>query len=263
MTGARGVFDPSIAHPARVYNVWIGGKDHYPADRDVAARVIERRPQVVAAAVSNRRFLARAVRYMGKCHGIHQFIDIGTGLPAPDSAHEVAQRVDPWARVVYVDNDPLVLSHARALLTSTDEGSCDYLEADLHDTEYILRQAARTLDFTQPVAVLLLAVLHFVPDSDDPPGIVAALTADLAPCSFVAITHLTTDFAPKAVGEGVDSYNALVPTKVVARTHAQVTELFAGLPPGVVPISEWRPDTIARPVTDIYGGIARKAPRRW
>jgi hypothetical protein len=165
VTGPLKVFDPSVAHPARVYNVWIGGKDHYPADRDVAARVVERRPQVVAAAVSNRRFLARAVRYMAKSHGIHQFIDIGTGLPAPDSTHEVAQRVDPWARVVYVDNDPLVLSHARALLTSTDEGSCDYLEADLRNTEYILRQAARTLDFTQPVAVLLLAVLHFVPDS--------------------------------------------------------------------------------------------------
>jgi hypothetical protein len=193
---------------------------------------------------------------MAKCHGIRQFIDIGTGLPAPDSTHEVAQRVDPWSRVVYVDNDPLVMAHARALLTSTDEGSCDYLETDLRDTEYILRQATRTLDFTQPVAVMLLAILHFIPDSDDPPGIVAALTADLAPCSFVAISHLTADFAPKAVGEAVDSYNALVPTKVVARTHAQVTELFAGLPlvaPGVVPISEWRPDTIVRSVTDIYG----------
>ena len=261
-----GGFDPSVAHPARVYNVWIGGKDHFEADRDAAARVMQRRPQVVAGARSNRSFLGRAVRYMARSHGIRQFVDIGTGFPAPGNTHEVAQQADCWSRVVYVDNDPLVLSHARALLTSTPEGCCDYLHSDLRDTGYILREAARTLDFTRPVAVLLLAVLHFVPDADDPPGIVAALMSALAPCSFVAISHLTADLAPDAVGGGVDSYNKLVPTSVIARTHAQVTGLFAELPlipPGVVPVSEWRPDTRIRPVTDVYAGVARKPPRRW
>jgi hypothetical protein len=266
-TGELGPFDPHTAHPARVYNVWLGGKDHFAADREVAARVIGQRPQVVDAALANRRFLGRAVRYMVKCHGIHQFIDIGTGLPAPDNTHEVAQQIDVWSRVVYVDNDPLVLSHAHALLTSTDEGFCDYLHSDLRDTEYILREAARTLDLTQPVAVLLLAVLHFVPDSDDPPGIVAGLMSALAPCSFVAISHLTADFAPEAVSGGVAAYNALVPTPVIARTHAQVTELFGGLPlvpPGVVPVSEWRQDTAPGPhAPDIYAGVARKPQRRW
>jgi hypothetical protein len=259
-------FDPLVAHPARVYGFWLGGKDHFAADREVAARVIGQRPQVVDAARANRRFLGRAVRYMAKCHGIYQFIDIGTGLPAPDNTHEVAQHIDVWSRVVYVDNDPLVLAHTQALLNSTDEGFCDYLHSDLRDTGHILREAGRTLDLTQPVAVLLLAVLHFVPDSDDPPGIVAELMSDLAPCSFVAISHLTADSAPEAVGGGVASYNELVPTSVVARSHAQVTGLFGGLPliaPGVVPVSEWRPDALARPATDVYAGVARKPMRPW
>jgi len=163
---ARPVFDPSVAHPARVYNVWLGGKDHYAADRDVAARVIEQRPQVLDASAANRQFLGRAVRHAARCYGVRQFIDIGTGLPAPDNTHEIAQQVDAWSRVVYVDNDPLVMSHARALLASTDEGCCDYLHADLRDTTRILKEARRTLDFSRPVAVLLLAVLHFVAFSD-------------------------------------------------------------------------------------------------
>jgi hypothetical protein len=260
-------FDPSVAHPARVYNVWLNRKDHFAADREVADRVIGQRPEVVDAARANRRFLGRAVRYMVKCHGIHQFIDIGTGLPAPDNTHEVAQQVDVWSRVVYVDNDPMVMSHARALLTSTDEGSCDYLHADLRDTALILKETRRTLDFSRPVAVLLLAVLHFIPDKDDPAGIVTALAGPLTAGSCVVISHLTADSAPEAVGGGVAAYNALVPTPVIARTHAQVTELFGGLPlvpPGVVPVSEWRPDTAAGPhAADVYAGVARKPARWW
>ncbi len=127
--------DPRVAHPARVYNVWLGGKDHFAADREVAAKVIGQRPQVVDAAIANRHFLGRAVRYLARYHGIRQFLDIGTGLPAPENTHEVAQQVDPWSRVVYVDSDPVVLAHARALLTSADEGSCDYIHSDLRDTE--------------------------------------------------------------------------------------------------------------------------------
>jgi hypothetical protein len=152
------------------------------------------------------------------------------------------------------------------LLTSGTEGCCDYLHADLRDTEYVLGHAARTLDLTQPVAVLLLAVLHFIPDVDDPQGIVATLTRAMAPGSCVAISHLTGDFAPEAVGEAVDAYNKEVPTPVIARTHAEVTGLFAGLPlvaPGVVPVSEWRPDAIVRQIVDLYGGVARIPVRRW
>jgi S-adenosyl methyltransferase len=264
--GEMGPFDPCVAHPARVYNVWLGGKDHYAADREVAAQVIRQRPQVVGAALANRQFLARAVRYLATCHGIAQFLDIGPGLPAPGNTHEIAQQANAWSRVVYVDSDPLVISHARALLTSSDEGSCDYLQADLRDTEAILREAARALDFARPVAVLLLAVLHFIPDADDPAGIVAALTEPLAPDSCVAISHLTGDFAPDAVGGGVEAYNALVPTPIFPRTHAQVTGLFAGLSliaPGVVPVAEWRPQSVVLQVTDVYAGIARKPPRPW
>jgi hypothetical protein len=228
--------------------------------------VIGQRPQVVDAAIANRQFLGRAVRYLARYHGIRQFLDIGTGLPVPENTHEVAQQVDAWSRVVYVDNDPVVLAHARALLISTDEGSCDYIHSDLRDTKYILRQARRTMDFGLPVAVMLLAVLHFVPDVDDPEGIVEALIAPLAPGSCVVISHLTGDFAPEAVGGGVEAYNALVPTSIFPRSHTQVTALFGGLSliaPGVVPVSEWRAEMSGPQITDVYAGVGCKAPARW
>jgi SAM-dependent methyltransferase len=256
-----------VPQPARVYDAWLGGKDHYAADRETAIRVTELRPQVIAAAWANRGFLGRAVRYLAARHAITQFLDIGAGMPTRDNTHQIAQRIDPRSRVVYVDSDPIVVAHARALLTtSSPAGACGHVQADLRDTEHILGHAARTLDFAQPVAVLLLAVLHFVPDADDPAGIVAALVRALAPGSCVAISHLTADFAPDAVGEALDAYNKLVPTPVTARTHADITRLFAGLPlvaPGVVPVSEWRPDAIAPHVVDVYGGIARTPVRRW
>jgi S-adenosyl methyltransferase len=258
--GAHG-FDPEVAHPARVYNVWMGGKDHYPADREAAAEVAACRPQVVAGARSNRAFLARVVRYLaGQC-GIAQFLDIGPGLPAPGATHTVAQAIAPQSRVVYVDNDPLVLAHARALLTSLPEGACDYLDADLRDPKLIIRDAARTLDFTQPAAIMLVAILHFIPDAGDPQGIVAALAGALAPGSFVAVSHLTSDFAPSQVAAGVAAYNNLVPAGVTARSHAQVTALFGGLPlvpPGVVPVNEWRPavDSQFGQGADVYAGLA-------
>ncbi len=157
-----------VPHPARVYNYWLGGKDHYPADRAAAEEVMRVRPEVVGTALANRYFLARVVRHLVTHCGIRQFLDIGTGLPAPDNTHEVAQREAPDCRIVYADNDPLVLAHARALLTSTPHGVCGYIDADLRDTARILSEAKRTLDLTQPVAVLLLAVLHLIPDTDDP-----------------------------------------------------------------------------------------------
>jgi hypothetical protein len=255
-------FDPSVPHPARVYAYWLGGKDHYPADRQAAEEVIRRRPEVVAGARANRAFLARVVRYLADECGIRQFIDIGPGLPAPGNTHDVAQAIAPDSKVVYVDNDPLVLVHARALLTSAPQGSCDYLDADLRDTPAVLTGAGQTLDLTQPAAVLMLAVLHFVCDADDPAAIVAALTRPLAPGSYVAISHLTADFAPGPVSAGVGAYNTLVPTALNPRSHSQVSALFAGLPlvpPGVVPLTEWRPPIPGPPraSADMHAGLAR------
>jgi len=260
-------FDPAVPRPARVYAYWLGGKDHYPADRVAAEEVIACRPQVVAGARANRAFLERAVQFLASECGIRQFVDIGTGLPAPENTHEVAQAIAPDCRIVYVDNDPLVLVHARALLTSTPRGSCDYVEADLRDTPTILAGAAETLDLAWPAAVLLLAVLHFITDTDDPAAIVATLARQLAPGSYVVISHLTGDFAPGHVLAGVKAYNRLVPTSLVSRTHSQVTSLFAGLPmvpPGVVPLTEWRPVLAGQSLgsADMYAGIAHTAISR-
>jgi O-methyltransferase involved in polyketide biosynthesis len=262
-TVPSGHFDTSVAHPARVYDYWLGGKDGYEADRKAAEDVIRVRPQVVAGAHANRAYLARVVRYLAADCGVRQFLDIGAGLPFPDNTHEVAQQVDPAARVCYVDNDKVVLTHARALLTSTPPGSCDYIEADLRDTATIVAQAARTLDLAQPVAVILLAVLHFIPDSDDPAALVAKLTGQLAPGSFMAISHLTADFAPDQVTAAATAYNTLASAPVTPRTHAQVTGLFGGLPlvaPGVVPVTGWRPPVAGLPhrmTADLYAGLAR------
>jgi SAM-dependent methyltransferase len=250
-----------------VYSYWLGGKDHYPADREAAEEVIRRRPQAVAGARANRAFLARVVRYLAGERGIRQFLDIGTGLPAPGNTHEVAQAIAPDCRVVYVDDDPLVLTYARALLTSSQQGSCDYVDADLRDTPTVLAGASWTLDLDRPTAVLLLAVLHFIADSDDPAGIIATLARQLAPGSYLAISHLTSDFAPGPVTAGVKAYNTLVPTALIPRTHSQVSALFAGLPPvppGVVPLTQWRP-AAAGPfphAADLYAGVAHAPASR-
>jgi S-adenosyl methyltransferase len=185
----------------------------------------------------------------------------------PDATHTVAQAIAPQCRVVYVDNDPVVLAHARALMTSSHEGCCEVVDADLRDPETIVREAARTLDFTQPAAVILAAVLHFLTPADDPAGVVAGLAAALAPAgSFVAISHLTADFAPDQVGAGVAAYNNLVPAGITPRSHAQVTGLFGGLSlvaPGVVPVSEWRPDhaPVRGVSADMYAGLATTTRR--
>ena len=254
-------FDPATPHPARVYACWLGSKDHYPADRQAAQQVAACRPQVMAGARANREFLGRVVRYLAGQRGVRQFLDIGPGLPAPGATHAVAQAIAPESRVVYVDNDPVVLAHARALLTSTREGTCQYLAGELRDPEAILKAAAQTLDFTQPAAVILAAVLHFLPDADDPAGVVAALAAALAPGSFLAISHLTADFAPEAVSSAMAAYNALVPAQITARSHAEVTGLIGRLSlvaPGVVPVSEWRPDhaPLHGVSADVYAGLA-------
>jgi hypothetical protein len=228
-----------------VYAYWLGGKDHFPADRIAAQQVIRERPQVVVGARANRAFLARVVRYLAADCGIRQFLDIGPGLPALINTQEVAQQAASDSKVVYADNDPLVLTHARALLPSTTrEGACGYVDADLHEPDTIVAQAAQTLDFSQPVAVMLLAVLHFITDPAGPAGIVATLASALAPGSYLAMSHLTADFAPDQVTAATQAYNNLARAPVTARTHAQVTALFGGLPllaPGVVSVTEWRP----------------------
>jgi len=248
---------------ARVYNALLGGKDNYEADRRAAQEVRRHRPHVVAGARANRRFLARVVRYLAAECGVRQFIDLGTGLPCPDNTHEVAQQVAADCRVVYVDNDPVVLTHARALLTCTPPGSCDYIEADVRDTATIVAEAARALDLAQPVAVLALAVLHFLPDGDDPAAIVARLAEALAPGSFMALSHLTADFALEQVAAAATAYNTQASVAVTPRTHAQVSGLFGGLPlvaPGVVPVTQWRPVVAGLPhrmTADVYAGVAR------
>ncbi len=183
-------FDPAVPHPARIYAYWLGGKDHFPVDRKVAEEVAACRPQVVAGARANRAFLARAVRYLaGQCR-IQQFVDVGPGLPAPGNTHDVAQGIAPESKIVYVDNDRLVLAHARALMTSRPEGVCEVVDADLRDPETIMKEAARTLDLSQPVAVMLVAVVHFLHDADDPAGIVATLA------SFPVARQLCGHFPP-------------------------------------------------------------------
>jgi hypothetical protein len=259
-------FNPHAAHPARVYNYWLGGKDHYEADRAAGEAVEAIRPQIVASARANRLFLARSVRWLAD-HGVRQFLDVGTGLPAPDNTHEVAQSAARSSRVVYIDNDALVLAHARALLTSSADGPCDCVDADLREAGMILREAGRTLDFSQPVALLLLAVLHLVPDSDDPAGMVGALAAGLAPGSYIVISHMTADFAPGPVTAAAAAYNEHAPVPVTARTRGQVTALFGGIPlipPGVVPVTGWRPELRdpLTPVADLYAGIGR-TDRPW
>jgi hypothetical protein len=254
-------FDTTVPHPARVYNYWLSGKDHFPADRQAAEEVMRLCPQVVASARANRAFLARVVQYLAADCRIRQFLDIGTGLPAGDNTHEVAQGVAPECRVAYCDNDPLVLTHARALLTSTPQGAVQVVDGDLREPETILAQASRTLDFTKPTAILLLAVLHFLPGSNGPAEIVARLASALAPGSFVAISHLTGDLAPEQVAAAIEAYNTCTQVPVTARTHAQVTGLFGGLPllaPGVVPITQWRPPIGQLPQpADLHAGVAR------
>src|ERR1700685_3798442 len=185
--------DTRHAHPARIYNYWLGGKDNFAADRQAAQEVLDVMPVIAQVARSNRMFLSTAVHYLVTQAGIRQFLDIGTGLPTENNTHEVAQQVAPESRVVYVDNDPIVLSHARALLTSDSHGRCTYVDADAREVEKILTEAAETLDFSQPVAVMMLGLLHFIPDADDPYSLTARYLDALPSGSYLAISHASSD----------------------------------------------------------------------
>jgi O-methyltransferase involved in polyketide biosynthesis len=255
-------FDTSVPHIARVYDYWLGGKDNFAADRQLGERTLAAYPNLVYSVRANRAFLARAVRFLAAEAGIRQFLDIGTGIPTADNAHEVAQRVAPESRIVYVDNDPIVLSHAQALLTSKPEGACAYIDADLRDPAAILAAAADTLDFARPVAVMLITVLQFARD-DEVGAIVRRLADGCAPGSFVTISHPASDIDAAPHQEMVRRMNQSLTDKVTLRDRAGVTRLFDGLDlvePGVVRAPEWLPssDLAAASPAVLWAGMARK-----
>jgi hypothetical protein len=256
-------FDTSVPHIARVYDYWLGGKDNFAADRELGERTLEAYPKLVFSVRANRAFLVRTVRFLAAGAGIRQFLDIGTGIPTNNNTHEVAQRIAPETRIVYVDNDPIVLSHARALLTSKPEGACAYIDADLRDPDKILASAADTLDFGQPVAVMLIAVMHFISDDAEASAIVNRLMDACAPGSFVVISHAASDIDAEQQTEMVRRLNQSVAEKATLRDRAGVTRLFDGLElvePGVVRVVKWRPDSQleAASPTGLWGGVARQ-----
>ena len=255
--------DTGVPHIARVYDYWLGGKDNFAADREAAEQVMATAPHVLASVRAQRAFLARAVHYLAAEAGIRQFLDIGTGLPSAGNTHEVAQRVAPESRVMYVDNDPIVLAHARALLTSGPAGETAYVDADLRDTGRVLAEAAGVLDFGQPIALMLLGVLHCIPDADDPHGTVTQLLAAVPSGSYLTVAHPASDIAAAQMARSSRDYNERAAAPVTMRTHAEVSRFFAGLDmvePGLVQLHRWRPG--AGDLTDgdlaNYGGLGRK-----
>jgi hypothetical protein len=259
--------DISRPHTARMYDYFLGGKDNFAVDRETAEATLQSLPSLRTGVRENRGFLARAVRYLAGEAGIRQFLDIGTGLPSASNTHEVAQAIAPDSRIVYADNDPLVLAHARALLTSAPAGRTAYINADLREPEKILTDPAvlETLDFTQPVALMLIAILHFIGDESDPAGIVARLLAALPPGSFLAASHISPDHDPAGVAGAERTYRSRGVT-ARPRTAEEFGRMFFGglelVPPGVTLISEWRPDDSGpRPKpgeVNSYGAVGRK-----
>jgi O-methyltransferase involved in polyketide biosynthesis len=263
-------FDISAPNPARMWNYWLGGKDNFATDRAAGDEVIAALPTMPLVARAARRFLIDAVYQLVTTCGVRQFIDIGSGLPAADNTHEVAQRAAPGARVLYVDHDPVVVNHGQVLLASAD-GTTEMIQADLRDTPAIIAAARDLLDLTQPVAVLLIAVLHFIPDAEDPPAIVARLMDALPPGSYLVIGHGASDIEPAAAAELTRRYNERSPVKIRLRSRAEILPFFDGLElvgRGLVPLGRWWGDSrpgderpAADPASGLVGhvGIARKA----
>jgi len=260
--------DTSKPHPARMYNAYLGGNDNYPADRAAVRQIMRVFPEVRAMALANRAFMQRAVRFLAAEAGIRQFIDIGTGIPSAGNVHEVAGRAAPDARVVYVDNDPIVHVHANALLTGS--GTTGIVLADLRDPAGILAHPSLSelIDFTRPVALLLVAILHFVKNEEDPAGIVASLRDALPDGSYLVLSHGTQDFHPPGGADTAAAGYKTATAPLVLRTHEQVSAFFDGfdlLEPGLVQAPLWRPDS-RRPrpkeleKIGIYAGVGRKAP---
>jgi hypothetical protein len=264
-TGQAGpAFDTSVAHHARVYDYLLGGKDNYAADRAAAEATLKVWPEFAFAAQANRAFLGRVIRYLAGEAGIRQYLDIGTGIPTAGNTHQVAQSIAPESRVAYVDYDPIVLAHARALLTSSEAGATEYIHADLRDTGTILDQARQLLDFTQPVAVSLIAILHAIPDADDPPAIVATLLDAVPPGSYLAISHAGADLLNRESKDGFDDVmSRMVQQQFTMRSREQVMQFFAGtdlVEPGLVPIEEWRlaPNATDPRRSSLWGAAGRK-----
>jgi len=261
--GKPAEIDTSVAHPARVYDYWLGGKDNFTADREAGDRVLAATPGLRERVRANRAFLVRAVRYLAAEAGIRQFLDVGTGIPSANNTPEVAQQAAPDSRIVYVDNDPIVLTHARALLAGGPMGSIQYIDGDVRDVASITRAAARTLDSTQPTALLLLGILHLIQDAEGPYEIVARLMDALPSGSYLAISHPASDIHP-GQAEAQRRYNERVSTPQTLRTRAEASRFFEGLdlvPPGLVYVHTWRPgpdDIVPPDGVSAYGGVARK-----
>ncbi|MBF8191469.1 SAM-dependent methyltransferase [Nonomuraea sp. K274] len=253
--------DTSVPHPARVWDYWLGGKDNYAPDREVAEEIVKVMPDLPVNARAEREFIGRVVRHLAAECGIDQFLDVGTGIPTADNTHGVAQRVDPKARIVYVDNDPIVLVHARALLVGTPEGATAYVDADLREPEPIVREAARTLDFSRPTALMLMGVLEFVPDAEQAHASVSTLLDALPSGSYLAIAHSVRS---PSMEDAAAQWNASGATPLTLRTSEQLRAFFRGLDlvePGVVSLPRWRPE----PGTSYqdrevfqYGAVGRK-----
>ncbi|WP_017607172.1 SAM-dependent methyltransferase [Nocardiopsis xinjiangensis] len=260
--------DTSVAHTARVWNYWLGGKDNYPPDREVGDRLRELFPQVVEAALGDRAFLRRSVTHLVEQEGVRQFLDIGAGLPTADNTHEVAQGLARDSRVVYVDNDPLVLAHARALLTGTGEGRTAFVDSDLRDTESVLAEARGVLDFQQPVALMLMGIMGHFPDLEEALGLVHAYVDALPAGSFVGVCDgVLSDAAeldPEEIAEFTKIWEDGVTLPYVPRSVEDFTRFFEGLElidPGVVSVTKWRPEAVeVGEVRDLpqYCGLARK-----
>jgi len=256
-------FDTSVAHQARIYDYLLGGKDNYAADRAAVEAGLKIWPDVAHSARANRAFLGRAVRYLTAEAGIRQFLDLGTGIPTAGNLHQVAQAIAPETRVVYVDYDPIVLAHARALLTSHEAGATDYIDADLRDTGRILGEAAELLDFTKPVAVTLIGILHAVPDTDDPHAIVARLMDAVPSGSYLAVCHPGLDLlSQETTDRFTDVTDRMVRGDFVFRSREQVARFFAGtdlVEPGLVTAEEWRPDPGgAQGTSSLWCAVGRK-----
>jgi hypothetical protein len=264
--------DSTVAHTSRIYDYLLGGTDNFAVDREVADHAFAAYPGGLDGARTdaraNRAFLGRAVRYLAREAGIRQFLDIGTGIPTADNTHAVAQLTAPDARIVYVDNDPIVLAHAHSLLQSTPEGDTAYLSGDLREPQAILEQAASTLDFSRPVAVVLVGVLHVIPDQGAPYASVAALVDAVPSGSYLALSHMTNDVTADkmAVVHGRLDEKMRTTNPPALRPRAEIARFLDGLElvdPGLVPVAEWRPDdtppaATGERVTPLYGAVARK-----
>ncbi|XRQ05779.1 SAM-dependent methyltransferase [Actinomadura welshii] len=262
----KDVVRADVPHSARIYNFWLGGKDHYDVDRMVGQQVVDAEPGFVDQMRANRAFLGRAVEYMVHECGIRQFLDIGTGLPTADNTHEVAQRAAPECRVVYVDNDPIVLAHARALLTSSPEGATDYIDADMHQTDAMLEAAAKTLDFSEPVGVMMLGILVHIGDDGEAKALIDRIMGATAAGSHLAISVQTNVINRENMERAAAAYNeAFGNPPVHLHTPERLAAFFDGMEPvdpGVVSVAKWRPGPEAAveelPEVDLYVGVARK-----